>query len=64
MAANGTAPEFMTTKQVSDLVGNSVDWLIRARADPGKGPPYYRLGGRICYREAEIMTWIRQSRRE
>jgi len=59
-----TKAEFLTSKQVAELIGCSLDWVNQARREPGKGPPYYKLGGRICYREAEIMTWIRQSRRE
>ena len=57
-------PEMISTKEASEVVCKTIDWLIRARRRPGDGPPYYKLGGRIYYRVPELMTWLRSNRRE
>lgn len=57
-------PEFLNSKQTAALLQRSLDWLHRARRKPGKGPPYYRIGGGIMYREQEIMAWLRSVRSE
>ena len=39
------------------------DWLYKSRRDHGCDPlPYYRLGGLIRFRLAEVVPWIERRR--
>lgn len=55
-------PEFLSAKEAAERIGRSYFWLFRARKVPGRGPPYYQIGGRYFYRPQEIMTWLRSVR--
>lgn len=57
-------PEFLTTKEAASWVGRTPRWLHEVRKNPGFGPPYFRVGGRIFYRPSEIMAWMRSRRSE
>lgn len=50
-------------KQAADLAGVSVDLLRAARSTRGlSGPPFVRHGGRVFYREQDVLDWGRRRR--
>jgi hypothetical protein len=55
-------PEYLPAKSAAELVGRTPRWLYDARATPGAGPPFYKIGGRYFYREPEVMAWLRSKR--
>lgn len=58
-AANGDQlPEYLTTRQVSEMLKVSVDTLEMKRAT-GKGPPYLRAGRRVLYERSAIAEWLK-----
>ncbi|WP_431941613.1 helix-turn-helix transcriptional regulator [Nocardia grenadensis] len=56
------ANDWMTRKQVADLLGYSPKTLANwAGEDPPKGPPSIRVGGGRCrYRYADVIDWREQ----
>lgn len=48
----------MTAKEVADRLGVPLPtvhgWRLR-----GTGPRYYRIGGRIFYREDDVDAWVK-----
>jgi predicted DNA-binding transcriptional regulator AlpA len=57
------APEYLSAKQVSQLTSISVKTLEMFRS-VRKGPPYFRVGGRIRYRIADVRAWVESGRAE
>lgn len=53
--------EHLSTKQAAARLGVSEKWLLRARG-ARKGPPYYRVGGRIVYLLDDIRVWFKACR--
>jgi excisionase family DNA binding protein len=47
----------LTTGEVAELLSVTTRTLKRWRAAK-EGPNYYRIGGRIYYREAAVQEWI------
>ena len=56
--------QILVTKQVAELIQRSEDWVIRARAVPKEGPPFYRVGGRIFYDRGDVVQWFEACRVE
>lgn len=52
-------PEYkwLTDHEVAKLLGRSTDTVRWWRLDK-KGPPYYRMAGRIRYRLDEVEAWL------
>jgi predicted DNA-binding transcriptional regulator AlpA len=51
------ADDFITTKEVAQILRKSEWWVKMLRRDGG-GPPYYRLGRGIIYKRSELDEWI------
>ena len=51
------APEYLSPKQVSQLTGISVKTLEAMRG-VRKGPPYYKVGGRVRYKVQDVRDFI------
>ena len=49
----------LTEKEVAHIIGRSCSTLQRWRA-AHIGPKWYRMGGRIMYREADLYLWQQQ----
>lgn len=47
----------ISTREVARLVGMTPGGLAEIRRRGG-GPPYYRIGGRVRYRLADVRAWI------
>ena len=60
IAAAGPGPEddLLSTQQVADWFGVSIQWLEIGRCK-GNGPPFERLGpGLIKYRRGKLLKWL------
>jgi predicted DNA-binding transcriptional regulator AlpA len=56
----GDPDELLTTRETSDWIGNSTQWLEIGR-HRGYGPPYVRVSPRcIRYRRGDVLDWLRQ----
>ena len=53
--------EHLSPKRAASLVGRTAHCLWRWRS-AGKGPPFYRMGGRIVYLKAEVVRWFQDQR--
>jgi len=51
-------------KQAAEIIGKSVWWLAQARKRKRRGPPFYRVGGRIVYQRSDLEAWYAGCRRE
>lgn len=53
--------DYLTPRQLSELVGVTKEvlhqWRVRSQ-----GPPWYRVGGAIRYRAADVDAWIASGR--
>jgi predicted DNA-binding transcriptional regulator AlpA len=54
------APEYLSPKQVSQLTSISVKTLEAMRG-VRKGPPYYKIGGRVRYKLQDVRKYIESS---
>jgi predicted DNA-binding transcriptional regulator AlpA len=61
IAANvGADDELLTTREVSDWIGNSTQWLEIGRSR-GYGPPFIRVSQRVIrYRRSDVLKWLSQ----
>lgn len=57
-------PKWITPKQASAILGRSQSWLYRAREGKHAGPPFYRPGYRILYKEDEVLRFLELRRSE
>lgn len=51
------APEYLSPKQVSQLTGIAVKTLEAMRSIR-KGPPHYKVGGRVRYKIQDVRDFI------
>ncbi|MEL7215979.1 MAG: helix-turn-helix domain-containing protein [Pseudomonadota bacterium] len=53
------ADEYLTTKQVAELTGLSIQFFEMSRSrDATDQPPYSRVGRRIVYRRSDVEKWL------
>lgn len=50
--------KYLTTKEVADLLGITEDFAYRLRKQPGKGPRWMRIGGKVLYPKIEVDKWM------
>ena len=53
--------KYLTEKQVSKMIGKSLDWLRHDRVKckrTGKGVPFYKIGGHVRYLEDDVKAWL------
>ena len=56
--------EYLSTKEVAELTGLSVQFFEIGRSrDAADQPPYSRVGRRIIYRRTEVEKWLEERRR-
>lgn len=56
--------EYLSTKEVAELTGLSVQFFEIGRSrDASDQPPYSRVGRRIIYRRSEVEKWLEERRR-
>ena len=56
----GAADDMLTTRDVAEWLGVSVQFLEIAR-HRGYGPKFVRIGpGRIRYRRADVLAWLEE----
>lgn len=53
---------FLSPKQVCERIGRSYRWLLDARKIPDKGPPGFKIGGRMLYRPEDVKNWFESQR--
>jgi len=51
------AQDFITTKEAAKLLRRSEWWLKNLRM-VGGGPPYYKIGRGVLYRQSELIGWV------
>ncbi len=64
---NVVGPELLSTKKLAQLLDCSPktvqDWLYRDRKMQNADPlPYYRVGGLVRFRLADVVAWIERRR--
>lgn len=52
--------KYLVEKEVAAIHGLSVHWFRRARLE-GRSPPYYKLNGRVLYKEEEVNDWLKKN---
>lgn len=53
------------TKVAAEIIGVHPQWLHKGRGQtPPKGPPWYRIGGRVYYQRSDLKAWIEGCRVE
>lgn len=63
MQSERSAIDLRTLKEVAELLGVSVECLIRWRR-VGDGPPFIRLGSRkIAYEMRDVAAWLNSRQR-
>lgn len=55
--------DIMTIAEVGDRLGVAVQTLYNWRA-AGKGPPGFRLGGKLRYRRSDVEAWLDEQARK
>lgn len=56
----GTASEpdpLLSPRELATQENITKGWLDKARCR-GDGPPFYRIGGRVFYRQSEYRAWL------
>lgn len=56
-----TQERYLTTEQVSTMIGVTVETLNHWRCDK-KGPDYYKVGGKVVYAYKDVIAYM-ESRR-
>jgi excisionase family DNA binding protein len=51
---------FLTTRELGALLGFSTSW-VQDQFEAGKLPGF-RLGGRLRFRESEVLAWLEEKR--
>ena len=60
--ADGAPDDLLSTREVSDWFGYSVQWLEIGR-HRGYGPPFIKVGPRrIRYRRGDVLRWLKARR--
>jgi predicted DNA-binding transcriptional regulator AlpA len=52
---------FLTIKEAAGLLGKS-RWTLNLWRVKKIGPPWYKVGGSVYYKRADILTWIEEQR--
>lgn len=52
--------KFFTEKEVASHYGVSLRWIRQIRYS-AKDFPYYKLNGRVFYKEAEVNNWLKDN---
>lgn len=55
------APRLLSAKQVAEHLGLEPSHLARLRAR-GSGPAYVKLGARVAYSPADVVSWVMDQR--
>jgi hypothetical protein len=59
----GQKPDsYLGSKEAAARIGQTPQWLMRARQTPGKGPPGYKIGKKYLYRPEELAEWMERRR--
>ena len=52
--------KYFTEKEVANSCGVSMRWVRRARIS-SKDFPYYKLNGRVFYKQNEVNKWLKDN---
>ena len=52
---------FLRIKEAAGLLGKS-RWTLNLWRVHRRGPPWYKIGGTIYYKKADILGWIEEQR--
>lgn len=63
MAATVGKIDFLSPKQVANLIGKTENWLCMYGRGRRQGPPWYAIGGRIQYDPEDVTQWLKARRR-
>ncbi len=56
--------EYLSTKEVAELTGLSIQFFEIGRSrEAADQPPYSRVGRRIVYKRSEVEKWLEERRR-
>ncbi len=55
-------PEYVSPEGASALTGISKRTLVNYRVRDDGGPPFYRVGGLVRYKVAELRAWVEAGR--
>lgn len=63
MTKTMNAPKgYMSAKAAAEMLGLTANWLYRLKAE--RKIPFYRIGGRVFFKEEDLQAYIESSRVE
>ncbi|MDO8379217.1 AlpA family transcriptional regulator [Phenylobacterium sp.] len=60
--AMGETPKLLNVNEAAERLGVSVSYLNKMRLT-GAGPPFVKLGARVCYDQPDLSAWIEGQKR-
>lgn len=58
LSLTDSGPRYLTTKQAAEVLELPEDYVYRLRRIPGKGPRYFKHGGKVRYERGDLMNWL------
>jgi predicted DNA-binding transcriptional regulator AlpA len=49
--------DFLTTKQVAEMLGVGMTWMWERRQQFATGPDFFKIGKKIWYRKQDVERW-------
>jgi excisionase family DNA binding protein len=56
-------PKLLNVKETAELLGVSPSYLNKLRLISSEGPPFVKLGARVCYDPADLAAWVNSQKR-
>jgi hypothetical protein len=57
-------PRFLGEKEVEEVTGGAIKIRsLQSWRQRGGGPPFYKFGRKVVYREDELQAWMNEQRR-
>lgn len=54
-------PILFTTEEAAEFLSVKVSWLHKYRSTLSGGPPYIKMGGRVVYRQEDLLQYLKDS---
>jgi len=59
----GETPKLLNVNEAAERLGVSVSYLNKLRLSSSSGPPFVKMGARVCYDQSDLSAWIEAQKR-
>ena len=56
-------PKLLNVNEAAERLGVSVSYLTKLRLSTANGPPFVKMGARVCYDQGDLSAWIEAQKR-